>query len=458
MFTNISSGFRYLIKKTRRLLVLFVLAVFLVLSFGVLNSYSQNTEAILNNLSSSELSEMIVKVESTWEKQYENYFGWDFPSRLETAEEISDKLLMMKQMTGKTAAVIWLLPQEKQLQLLLLTAGNKPVGQTLQNVDLETLSKTAKNFNNGINAILSREDKENAYLEPAQQLYKWFVEPVQARLQLDDVDLLIFCVGKNLRSVPFSALHDGQQFLVEKYSIVLVPACNLTNLDSTDLRDGEVLAMGASEFTEQSPLPGVAVELNTIVPNPWQGDIFLNQNFTLDNLQKQRRQKPYKIIHLATHAEFTSGSPKNSYIQFENGKLTLDQMRQLGWDDPLVELLVLSACKTASGDGDAELGFAGLAVQSGVKSVLASQWYVSDAGTLALMSEFYQKLKQTPIKADALRQAQLAMLRGDVTLSGGTLRGSRGSVPLPPDLTEINGQPLTHPFYWAAFSLIGSPW
>ncbi|MEQ9553751.1 MAG: CHAT domain-containing protein [Coleofasciculus sp. G3-WIS-01] len=80
-------------------------------------------------------------------------------------------------------------------------------------------------------------------------------------------------------------------------------------------------------------------------------------------------------------------------------------MRQLDWDNPAVELLVLSACRTAIGSKEAELGFTGLAVASGVKTALGSIWQVDDAGTLALMSEFYTHLGETAIKAEALRQA-----------------------------------------------------
>ncbi|MCZ0902150.1 CHAT domain-containing protein, partial [Microcoleus sp. HI-ES] len=93
-------------------------------------------------------------------------------------------------------------------------------------------------------------------------------------------------------------------------------------------------------------------------------------------------QQKYGIIHLATHAEFRPGTPNNSYIQFWDTQLGLDQMRDLKWNNPPLELLVLSACRTALGDKEAELGFAGLALQSGAKSALASLWYVSDAGTL----------------------------------------------------------------------------
>jgi CHAT domain-containing protein len=124
----------------------------------------------------------------------------------------------------------------------------------------------------------------------------------------------------------------------------------------------------------------------------------------------------------------------------------------------VVELLTLSACRTSVGDVSAELGFAGLAVQAGVKSALASLWYVSDEGTLALMTEFYKNLRQAPIKAEALRQAQIAMLQGKVTIKGGELRGVRGGIPVPSAIAQRGDQVLNHPYYWAAFTLIGSPW
>jgi CHAT domain-containing protein len=119
---------------------------------------------------------------------------------------------------------------------------------------------------------------------------------------------------------------------------------------------------------------------------------------------------------------------------------------------------VLSACRTAVGDEQVELGFAGLAVQAGVKSVLASLWGVNDEGTLGLMSEFYQQLKVAPVKAEALRQAQLAMLKGEVRIEAGELVTSEGRLSLPPELARVGDQSLTHPFYWGAFTLIGNPW
>jgi CHAT domain-containing protein len=261
-----------------------------------------------------------------------------------------------------------------------------------------------------------------------------------------------------LRSLPIAALYDGQEFLIEKYSVGLLPSLTLTDTSYTDINDAQVLAMGAEKFTELRPLPAVPVELSTITSSLWKGQSFLDNAFTLQNLKAQRKQRPYGIIHLATHAVFRSGAPKNSYIQLWDTKLRLDQLSQLGWNNPPVELLVLSACKTALGDEEAELGFAGLAVQAGAKSVLASLWSVSDEGTLGLMTQVYEQLKQAPIKAEALRQTQLAMLKGQVQIQGGQLVTTSKTVPLPAELARMGDKNLKHPYYWASFTMVGSPW
>jgi CHAT domain-containing protein len=216
--------------------------------------------------------------------------------------------------------------------------------------------------------------------------------------------------------------------------------------------------MGADKFTDQDPLPAVPLELSEIAGKLWSGKSFLNQDFTLDNLQKVRATQPFGIVHLATHGEFEPGELDRSYIQLWNRKLRLDQLRQLGLNNPPTELLVLSACRTALGDRDAELGFSGLAIQAGVKSVLGSLWYVSDIGTVGFMSSFYQHLKTVPIKAKAVQQTQLAMINGEVKIEGGQLIAGNQQVPLTSQLANKDDQKFTHPYYWSAFTMIGNPW
>jgi CHAT domain-containing protein len=284
------------------------------------------------------------------------------------------------------------------------------------------------------------------------------VAPLEEDLRSQEIKNLVFIMDTGLRSLPLAALHDGSDFIIANYSVGLMPSLSLTDTRYANVKNEQVLAMGASKFSDQNPLPAVSTELSVITQQLWTGRSFLNEAFTLENLQQARAQQPFGIVHLATHAEFQPGMPNNSYIQLWNTKLTLNQLRQFGLNNPSVELLVLSACRTALGDKNAELGFAGLAVQAGVKSGLGSLWYVNDEGTLAFMTEFYEQLKQAPIKAEALRQAQLAMLKGNVRLEGGTLRTTRNEFPLPPELAQVGSPDLSHPYYWSAFTMIGNPW
>ncbi|NER30596.1 MAG: CHAT domain-containing protein, partial [Symploca sp. SIO1C4] len=334
--------------------------------------------------------------------------------------------------------------------------------ETLPDVSRQILLDQVEKFRREI--TIPRKRKFTTYLKPAQQLYQWLIAPVEEQLQTNEIDIVVFSMDAGLRSLPVAALHDGQQFLIEKYGVAVVPSFALADLGYTDVRQAPVLAMGASKFTELSPLPAVPIELQNVSIGTWQGASFLNERFTLDNFKIQNKQQQFGIIHLATHAEFRPGELSNSFIQFFDERLSVTKLRkianELGWSTATtspIELLILSACQTALGDEQAELGFAGLAVQSGVKSALASLWYVSDAGTLALMSEFYQHLSQTPVKTVALQQTQLAMLRGEVLVENGKLKLSDGkTISLPPELAVQGNFNLSHPYFWSAFTMIGN--
>lgn len=354
-------------------------------------------------------------------------------------------------------------PNGEHLELVLVTANAQPRRVLIPATTRWQVLQLADALQSEITN--PRKRSSISYLDTAQKLYRWLIAPVATELAALKIDNLIVIPAAGLRSVPFAALHDGKGFLVEKYSISVMPSLSLTDIGYDNIADDEILAMGASVFEDKAPLPAVPVELESIAP-PDRGKSFLNQDFTLGNLQAQRANRPFGIIHLATHSEFQPGEPKNSYIQLWDTKLRIDQMRQLRWNEPPVNLLVLSACSTALGDADAELGFAGLAVASGARSALASLWEVSDEGTLGLMTEFYRQLRaprrggNLMIKAEALRRAQLEMLQGRVRIQDGMLRveGLSISLILPPEIAARGDRVLLHPYYWAAFTMIGNPW
>ncbi len=293
------------------------------------------------------------------------------------------------------------------------------------------------------------------YEDSAQQLYRWLIAPVNDALVSQGIDTVGVVTDAGLRSLPFAALHDGTGFLVERYALTLVPSASLTYLEYENLQQTGVLLGGASQFANQSPLPFVPVELDRIQAL-WGGDRFQGDEFTRKALADQVQQD-YSIIHLATHGEFQPGSTENSYIQFSDGRLQVDELKALDWQPDDIRLVTLSACQTALGNREAELGFAGLAVAAGAQSALASLWSVSDAATTGLMIEFYENLQSISTKAQALRAAQLALIEGSLPID--ELLLEQGSSAL--DVSEAfssGSQSFEHPFYWSAFTLVGSPW
>jgi CHAT domain-containing protein len=361
-----------------------------------------------------------------------------------------------RSIAGVNLAIVTEPKQSDQLELLLVTADGEPVRIRVPGTTRLEVFKRARQFY--LEVADRSKYRSKSYLTPAKQLYQWLIAPIEPELQKRGIRNLAFILDSGLRTIPLAALHDGKQFLVEKYSLGLMPSFSLTDTRYTDLRQVQVLATGISRFGNLVPLPSVPLEIATISQKLWKGTALMNEAVTLDNLKAERQQRPFGIIHLATHAAFIPEAPQNSFIQLWDTQLRLAQIHQLGWEHPPVELAVLSACQTAVGDAKAELGFAGVAAQAGVKSVLASLWEMDDEATLGLMTEFYQQLKTAPIRAEALRRAQIAMLKGEVRLAEQHLVWSGGKVPLTADMDERYSQTFTHPVYWSGFTMVGSPW
>jgi CHAT domain-containing protein len=436
---------------------IFIFFLTLCFTFGItyFPSLSQNPP-VPPPSDTKEIGEMITKVEGTWEKGYEKYFKEDFVNYSQTPDQIATRLSEIHQKTKLNPAVIWAVTKPDKLQLFLITPNNQQINFDNNSAGRETIVKIVKQLHS---AVVDRVNVESTnYLPPAKLLYTWLIKPLEPYLQAEKIDTLLFCTGVGLRSLPLAVLHDGDRFLVEKYNIARIPAFNLTDTRFQPLNGDRVLAMGASQFTDLPNLPGVELELSTITPTLWSGTKVLNQGFTIENLKSQRQQGKYQIVHLATHSQFNAGSPEESFIQFFDRKLTLKDIRRLDLNNPPVDLLVLSSCETAVGNEDAEFGFAGLAMQAGVKSAIASLWSIDDTGTVALMGQFYQNLKNNSSKVKSLRQAQVDMLQGKVQIESGKLRGSNLDLNLPTVLAKNPPKNLSHPYYWSGFTLIGNPW
>jgi len=425
---------------------------------------------IEQQLDQGNITEAISLLDMYFTEELSVYLSQPVPGPRKPLSALQEKVVHDSEPTGTNPAIIYTFAREQELSLILVPSKGDPIYKKVEAADRETLLKVVTDFRKAIADPRSRMTK--SYQVPAQQLYEWLIQPLAEDLRDLEIDTLMFSMDEGLRSLPVAALYDGQQFLVEQYTIGLIPSMNLTEMNYNPLNNAQLLAMGVSEFSELYPLPAVPVEIASILTE-WPGQAFLNEKLTLKNLQAQRQKEAFQMIHLATHADFKPGSPSNSFIQLWDTTLPLSELRQLKWNEPPVELLVLSACRTAIGDRNAELGFAGLAVQAGVKSALASIWYISDEGTVALMNEFYNQFRlgwinedgtasstRPYIKAEALRRAQIAMIQGDWRIENGEWIANNPSrkISLPPELKHLGNQNLDHPYYWAAFVMIGSPW
>jgi CHAT domain-containing protein len=270
-------------------------------------------------------------------------------------------------------------------------------------------------------------------LAPKQKIYDWLLRPAAAELKSTGVETLVFVLDGVLRAVPVAALHDGKQYLVEEYGLALTPGLQLLSSRPRSTEKSRTLIGGLAESRQGfSSLPGVEQEVKEIsgaVPS----QVLLNGEFTRDRLRATIAATQFSGIHLATHAQFSSRA-ENTFLLTYDERVNVKNLDQLLRDSDRprgnpIELLILSACQTAVGDKRATLGLAGLAVRSGARSTLATLWSVQDQSTAELMTNFYKALKPGVSKAQALRQAQLTLLK--------TPR-------------------YQHPYFWAPFVLVGN--
>ena len=295
------------------------------------------------------------------------------------------------------------------------------------------------------------------------------------------VPTLLWSLDGVLRYLPMAAMYDGRRYMAERFTnILFTPESygHMTTSPDESKAVLRVLAMGLSKSYGGLPaLPGVMPELDAVahdpaVPEshgPMDGILLSDERFTYDALKtKLGAGSTFPVVHIASHFVLETGSGSEPYLMLggENAgqpdgyPLTLSRLE----DSPIsfhgTRLLTLSACSTAKGDvakDGLEMDSLGMiAQQKDAEAVLATLWDVNDASTSRIMSDFYSRWVKAPAdgKAEALRQSQLAFLRGPVVSSHtGSDRGVKiveGSTPAPHDVG------YSHPYYWAPFVLIGN--
>ena len=339
-----------------------------------------------------------------------------------------------------SAAVIYPIILSDKLEVLLSLPNQPP--------SLYTTSATKQEVEDTVEQIklslITPISKAESYLPQYQQVYNWLIRPLETELIQNKVKTIAFVLDGDLRNIPMSVLYDGNKYLVEKYALALTPGLQLLNPKPLTAIELNALTAGLSEIRPNfephrdfGDLPKVPEELRTIREIGLTERSLLNDQFTQEALKQNITASGSPIIHLATHAKFSS-KVEDTFILSWDGRINIKDLEYLLRDDTFnrqnaIELLVLSACETASGDKRATLGLAGVAVQAGARSTLATLWSVVDPSTAKIMGEFYRQLEQTGTtkanKAEALRQAQLTLLKD---------------------------KQFNHPHFWAPFILVGN--
>jgi CHAT domain-containing protein len=339
-------------------------------------------------------------------------------------------LAEVARVASQTAVIVYpiLLPDRTELLVGLPTGLTRfPVA-----VGADTLISVATAFREALQG-----GSERLYRRYAQQLYTWLIRPFEQALTGPPPQTLVFVPDGVLRTIPLAALHDGQQFLVEKYALAVTPGLQLTDPQPLARATLQVLAAGVSAPASPgfASLPHVTRELEAI-QRFFPGRVQVLPEFRRTELESALHKRQFGIVHIASHGRFAHHVADSFLLtaDAQDNKLTLTQLKELIGrgrfrEEPL-ELLTLSACETALGDDRAALGLAGIAIQAGARSVLATLWRVEDAATAVLMTAFYEHLQTREVsRAQALQQAQIRLLQ----------------------------QPqYADPFFWAPFLLINN--
>jgi CHAT domain-containing protein/Flp pilus assembly protein TadD len=359
------------------------------------------------------------------------------------------------------AALLYPLILDDRLELVLVTTS----GLVRRTVPLDRVE---------LNRVIAafRSDITDRYSDPrpnAQQLYDWLISPLVGDLEAAGAETILYAADGQLRYIPLAALHDGDQWLTDRFTINHITAASLTDFSPAETQPLSILAGAfpaqdlvievAGEERWFNGLPFAQAEVENLQANLPGTQAFFSAGFNRQAIEP--RLADHTVIHLATHGTFRSGHPNDSFILLGDGdRITLFDLDQ--WELPNAALVVLSACETAVsgpelGTGEEILGFGYQIQRTGARAAIASLWVVSDGGTQALMDAFYLAVQAGYPKAEALRRSQRALIADDLALVGGEGAVRAGARPTPLDGNVAPPLPgYSHPYYWAPFILIGN--
>jgi CHAT domain-containing protein len=383
---------------------------------------------------SANINQVLRTIDSLRLAELQNYFGNDcvitpvpLSSSLAASDSKSDSNAL-----GKVAFFHSIVLDQRTAIIVRLPGDKEQI--KVVDVDSETLRKKITDY---------RRSLESSFIElepePAQQVYQWVIAPFKDALKEAQVDTLVFIQDGIFRSVPMSALidSDNNHYLVQDYAIATTPSLTLTDLSENQTRRLRALVLGLTQTSTVDgrnfdKLTAVSQEIATVLEELPGSEALRDQEFTSNSLAQELDRNRYPILHIATHGVFGSDAEDTFLVMGDNQKLTINELDSiLRQTNDSIDLLVLTACQTASGDDRSALGLAGVAIQAGAKSSIASLWNVNDGATAELATQLYTNLKNTSLsKAKALQEAQKKLIEG--------------------------GDDFSRPGYWAPFILVGN--
>ncbi|NES83535.1 MAG: CHAT domain-containing protein [Moorea sp. SIO2B7] len=368
--------------------------------------YRKIVDMLLKNDPNSNLYEALLFLDSLQLAELENFLKCDLSKSIQVEEIIGE--------IDATAAFIYPIILADRLEIIF-----KLPQQYLEHRTYNISQSEVGNLINRLQKNLARPDRTEEVIEDAQKIYNWLIKPLEEDLnKSSDVTTLVFVLDGVLRNIPMALLYNQGQYLVQKYAIAVIPSRQIFDPRPRQ-KELKILTAGVSEqqkvegieFKKLPYVPGELRQIQKLSSEPIEP--LLNQVFTDVELEEQIDSAAFPIIHIATHGEFSS-EPSETFILAWGKRIKvqdLDNILKIRSPDKVIELLVLSACKTAQGNRRATLGLAGIAAKARVRTTLATLWQVDDQTTANLMNKFYEGLKSGKTIAQALQEAELELLK-----------------------------------------------
>ncbi|MHC9540214.1 MAG: CHAT domain-containing protein [Vulcanimicrobiota bacterium] len=348
------------------------------------------------------------------------------PCRLADIQKlIPDGAVMLEYFIGKESAFLFVIDRNDFKIHDLKIDGEKLDEEKLLDLVVEARQ-----------SIMENTEAPDVTKKILAQLYSILVEP--AKSEIEGKKMLIVVPHRWLQVIPFTALVDGSgAYLINRYQVVQEPSASAMKLciekkRSVQKRSGRKRFTGFAlgniaiekDGEKYSPLPGTINEVDSVAQLYDDKELFKNEAMTVGNLKAQAAKTLY--LHIATHGVIDSSNPAFSRLIMADDVLSVKDIFNI---PVTTDFVTLSACKTGLGsltEGDELIGLSRAFFYAGTPSLMVSMWSVSDESTAEFMKEFYKSLVKGSTKAEALRDAELALMKK-----------------------------YPAPFYWAPFVLMG---